>query len=302
MKKYIKKTIVGIFAFAVLFTGQSVFAATWNGASNDCPSINVANATTGAGWNDPCWTGTNIKANPGDTVNVRVYYHNTGTTTATNTKVYLDVDTEASTSHRFSGSITSGAGNLSFGPVYITTNPAQSLSFGTVKWYTENTKETLTPLLSGQDGSEILDSGLSIGSIAPGWATQGSLVISFKVSNNTTPEEECSISNFSVSPTSIYEGDTAKLSWSTENCNSASISGIGSVSVSGTRNVYPTSTTTYSLTAYGNNSQDSSSVKVIVNPVIVENMTGNISASPSSCTIQSGNSTCSTTLSWTTTN
>lgn len=300
MKKNIKKIIVGIFALGALFLAQDVFAATWNGASNDCPSINVANATTGAGWSDPCWTGTSISANPGDVINVRIYYHNTGTSTATNTKVYLDADTGSSTSHRFSGSITSGAGNLSFGPVYVKTSQAQSLSFGSVKWYTENTKETLTSLLNGQDGSEVLDSGLLIGSIAPGWSTQGSVVVSFKVSEDQEPEE-CVITNFSANPSSITEGDSSRLSWTTSNCDSVNIQGIGSVSNSGNRTVYPSSTTIYSLNAYGENSQDTATAKVTVNQIVNE-MNGSLSASPSFCTISAGNSTCSVNLSWNTIN
>jgi len=301
MKKYIKKIIVGIFALGALFLAQDVFAATWNGASNDCPSINVANANTKEGWSNPCWTGTNVSAEPGENISVRVYYHNTGTTTANNTKVFLNAGTASSTSHKFTGSITSSAGNLSFDPVYVTTNPAQSLSLNSVKWYTENTSQTLTPLLGGQDGSEILEGGLSIGSIAPGWATQGSLVISFKVSNNVIEPKVCSITSFSANPSSIDEGQSSKLSWSTENCNSANIGGLGTVATSGSRLVYPTSTTIYTLNTYGTSSQDSSTTKVTVNEINDE-MSGNLSVSPSSCIISAGNSTCSVTLSWSTTN
>ena len=29
----------------------------------------IANYTTGVGYGDPCWTGTNINANPGETIN-----------------------------------------------------------------------------------------------------------------------------------------------------------------------------------------------------------------------------------------
>ena len=304
MKKNIKKIIVGIFALGALFLAQGVFASTWNGASNDCPSINVANATTGAGWSDPCWTGTNISASPGDVVNVRIYYHNTGTVTATNTKVFLNADTSSTTSHKFTGSITSNQGNLALPSVYINTNPAQSLSFDTVKWYTENTKETLTSLLGGQSGSEVLSGGLLIGSIAPGWATQGSVVISFKVNKNQEPPEPkvCSITSFTATPSTITNGSFSNLSWTTTNCNSANIQGIGAVPASfGSKTMYPTSTTTYSLTAYGDNNQDAATAKVTVNQ-IVNPMSGDLSASPSSCTIPIGNSTCAVSLSWNTTN
>lgn len=301
MKKYIKKIIVGIFALGALFLAQGVFASTWNGVSNDCPSINVANATTKEGWSNPCWTGTNIPANPGDTVSVRIYYHNTGTRIANNTKVFLSAGTATSTNHRFTGSITSSEGNLSFGPVYITTNPEQSLIFDSVKWYTENTSQTLTSLLNGQDGSEILSGGLSIGSIAPGWATQGSLVVSFKVSNNVVEPKTCSITDFTATPPTINKGEFSKLSWTTTNCNSVNIEGLGTVAYSGSKIVYPSSTTIYTLNAIGSSNQDSSSAKVNVSHVVNE-MSGDINTSPSSCIISSGNSSCSVNLSWTTTN
>lgn len=301
MKKYIKKIIVGIFALGAFLLAQDVFAATWNGASNDCPSINVANANTKEGWSNPCWTGTNVSAEPGENISVRIYYHNTGTRTANNTKVFLNAGTASSTNHRFTGSITSSEGNLSFGPVYVTTSPEQSLTLNSVKWYTENTSQTLTPLLNGQDGSEILSGGLSIGSIAPGWATQGSLVISFKVSNNVVEPKICSITNFTATPSTIDKGNSSKLSWATTNCSSANIDGLGTVASSGSKIVYPSSTTIYTLNAIGSSSQDSSTAKVTVNQVVNE-MSGDINASPSSCVISSGNSSCSVNLSWTTTN
>lgn len=327
MKKYMKKIIVGIFAFALLFTAQSVFAATWNGASNDCRTVNVANATTGEGWDDPCWTGTSVSADAGDVVNVRVYYHNTGSQTANNTYLVLDAPSGSSTSHRFTGSITSDQGNLSFGPVYIKTTTSQSLSFGSVKWYTENTKETLTNLLSGQDGSEVVENGLYVGSIAPGWNTQGSIVVSFRVSNNTEVElcrdssasnyleplpcvypqvNYCTILNFSASDTNINKGDSTTLIWSTKNCENVNISNLGyNIPTSGSQIVYPPQTTTYQLNArdYGTSSSvQTRSLTVNVKDIIVSEMSGSIDSSPSSCAISSGNSTCSATLSWTTIN
>lgn len=300
MKKNIKKIIVGMFAFGLLLSAQNVFAGTWNEASNDCPSINVANATTREGWSNPCWTGTTVSAQPGETVSVRIYYHNTGSVTATNTKVYLNADTSNGTSHRFSGKITSNQGDLSLNSVYVTNNPAQSLEFSSVKWYTENTKETPTGLLGGQSGSEILSGGLNIGSIASGWATQGSLVISFKVSQKEEVKK-CSVSTFSSNPSTINNGDSSVISWTTSNCDSVSLDGVGSVSVSGNKTVYPTSTTTYALTAYGKNNQDSATARVTVNQV-VNKMSGNLLVSPYSCVIPIGNSTCSTNLSWATNN
>ena len=63
----------------------------------------------------------------------------------------------------------------------------------------------------------------------------------------------CAVSYFTASPTSVNYGGASTLSWSTNNCNSVSISNIGSVNSYGSQIVYPTYTTTYVLTAYGSN-------------------------------------------------
>jgi len=85
----------------------------------------------------------------------------------------------------------------------------------------------------------------------------------------------CRISSFTSSTTSIKEGDIVTLSWNTTNCNSVHISGIGSVSSSGSRSVYPTSTTTYNISASGNSGSDSNSIRIYVE----ENNNNNISVS-----------------------
>ncbi len=185
-----KKVIVGIFSIAMLFGAQSAFASTqWNGASNDCRTISIINATTNQGYVNPCWPLSSVQADPGDVINVRVYYHNTGNQTANNTRISLNASTgSASTNKSFSGSITSDQGSLSFGPVNAQISSAQTLTFLSAKWYTNNTSETLTSFPNGQSGSEILNGGVDIGSIAPGWSTQGSIVVAFRVSSTVVPQ------------------------------------------------------------------------------------------------------------------
>ncbi len=320
MKKYINKIIVGVFSLALVLSAQSVFAGTWNGASNDCNSISIANATTNQGYGDPCWDSSSVSADPGDTLNIRIYYHNTGTTTANNTRIKLNapVGGSAGTSKSFSGSITSDQGDLSLSAVTANLSSSQTITFNSVKWYTNNKSVTLTPLLNGQSGSAILSgSGLDIGSILPGWATQGSLVVSFHVSNTSAPElcketsatnyggplpcvyppKVCSISNFSASPSSITKGNSSVLSWNTSNCNNVSIyPTLENVNTFGSRSVYPTSSTTYTITADGITRTTSVSVS---SPNI---MTGNLDASSSSCIIAAGASSCSIPFTWSTQN
>ncbi len=253
MKNFMKKIIVGIFSLAVLFAAQNAFASTWNGASNDCRSISIANATTNEGYAYPCWPSSSVSADAGDTLNIRIYYHNTGTATANNTIVTLSapIGGSASTSKSFSGNINSDQGGISLSSVTANLSSAQTITFNNVKWYTNNTSETLTSLPGGQSGSEILSGGLNLGSIAPGWATQGSLVVSFHVSNTTQPVNSCEIINFSASDTNIQDGDSTILRWNTTDCDHVKLSGYsGNVSLDGSKTVYPTDDTTYTLTAY----------------------------------------------------
>ena len=274
----------------LLFMGGNVFAANiWNTASNDCATITIANFTTNTGYTNPCWTNSTVNANPGDYINVRVYYHNTSSTTATNTRILLNSPSGSSTSHTFSGQITSPEGNLSFGPVTVNIPTAQTLTWGTTKWY-PNQSQTATDLSNGTD--------INIGNIAPGWDTQGSVVIGFQV-GNYTPSQNCAISNFNANPTSITSGAAATLSWNTNNCSSVNISNLNyNVPTSGSQVVYPTATTTYTLIAYGTNgTQQSQSVTVFVSPIQNNCTISNFNASSTS--IVSGGS---STLIWNTSN
>ena len=86
----------------------------------------------------------------------------------------------------------------------------------------------------------------------------------------TYPQAICTISRFDASPTSIKTGGYSTLYWATQNCDSVTISNLGyNVPTSGTYGqiIYPASTTTYVLTAYGNGGPKTSSTTVTVAPV-----------------------------------
>src|SRR4051812_31466934 len=55
----------------------------------------------------------------------------------------------------------------------------------------------------------------------------------------------------SVSPESISKGQSATITWSTQNANDVSIDGIGKVDPSGSQSVTPTDSMTYHLVAKG---------------------------------------------------
>ena len=60
------------------------------------------------------------------------------------------------------------------------------------------------------------------------------------------PAPAARITNFTVEPRAIQTGQSATLTWAVANATDISINnGIGSVAANGTRQVFPTSTTTY---------------------------------------------------------
>ena len=303
MKNYMKKIISAFFGLAVLFAGQSVFAASlWNSASNDCPTVNIANYSTQVGYGNPCWSGTSVSASAGDSINVRVYYHNSSDMlgfpiNATNVRVVLNAPTGSSTNHSISGQIISDQGSLPFGPVNVSLSSAQTLSFGGARWYPNQGGQVALPF--GQSGSEIVGSGLRIGTVAPGWSSQGSVVVAFAVSN--TQVSNCSVS-INANQTSITSGQPVNLSWNSNNCNSVTVSGpTGTISNASNSSqvVYPNYTSTYTITGYNSNgTTQTQSVTVNVNQQQYNNCTiSNFNASSTSVTSGQG-----VTLSWGTNN
>lgn len=69
-----------------------------------------------------------------------------------------------------------------------------------------------------------------------------------------------------VTPAAITAGQSATLSWNTVNATQASISGLGTVSTSGSRTVTPVSSEDYTLTAKGAGGTADSTARLTVNP------------------------------------
>jgi eukaryotic-like serine/threonine-protein kinase len=72
---------------------------------------------------------------------------------------------------------------------------------------------------------------------------------------------------FNASQSKIEEGQTTKLIWSTQNASDVSIEpGVGVVSSSGEKDVSPSQTTTYTLSAKGSGGDYASKVEIVVQP------------------------------------
>ena len=79
------------------------------------------------------------------------------------------------------------------------------------------------------------------------------------------PPAKAAINSFTAEPGTVEKGQSATLSWSISNATDMSIdNGIGAVQSQGTRQVFPSQTTTYTLTANGPGGSDTRSVTVNV--------------------------------------
>ncbi|MCE9517652.1 hypothetical protein K8Q96_01465, partial [Candidatus Nomurabacteria bacterium] len=304
------KKIAYIMVLGFLFLGSASQAiAAWNTYPSDCPlPLSIGNYSTGYGIQDGsngCWTKTSVTASAGQTINIAVYYDNTNNTAANNTVIQLTQSpagsmSTANSSYAFSGSLNSSAGSLNLSQVTASLSSSQTLTFSQAKWYKAGSLSS-TALPNGQTGYEAFGGGLNMGTIANGdW---GTVLMSFTVGTTVTPPPvvNCTISNFTANPTSISANGSSTLSWNTSNCTSVSISGIGNVATSGSQVVYPSTTTTYTLTAYGQNgTSQTRTVTVTVASYVppVQNCTiSNFTANPTSISAND-----SSTLSWNTSN
>ena len=190
MKNLIQKTISVLAVVGLVFAFAPAVHANYsiNTASNDCKTVNIGNYTTGAGISDPCWTQTSLTANVGDVVNIAIYYHNSGNSNADNVSFKLNdvrnqtVSQNGSTS--FTGSVLVNGSVVSSGIVTLNVNggPA-TLQYGQVMDYTQSSGVN-SPVSNGSDifGS----SGLSLGTLPPGWNNQGVIKISFTLVGGNT--------------------------------------------------------------------------------------------------------------------
>jgi hypothetical protein len=110
-----------------------------------------------------------------------------------------------------------------------------------------------------------------------------------------TPDPVCTLD---AAPLIITNGQKSVLSWTTQNASSVSIDqGINGVSANGSKDVYPTQNTTYTLTATGNGKTVTCAKTITVNPVVHNLSCDSFSASPSSLGVGGG----TTRLTWNTT-
>lgn len=72
------------------------------------------------------------------------------------------------------------------------------------------------------------------------------------------------VANLTVSPESVERGQTAQLSWNTQNASSITIDGVGTVSASGSQQITAQDSTTYHLVAKGDGGSAEANARLTV--------------------------------------
>lgn len=189
MKNAFKKISISILAvFAAVFAlGEAplVYAASFNNDPLDYQTLRVGNSTQNPSYTSANW-GTSVNGNAGDIVNFAVYYHNTSNETATNVRATLSPQNSGTgTTQTFTATLR--ADNVptltATATVYLSSSQSINYDPGFVTWRPNQTTYGSQTLLNGQTGDEIFSTGgLYLGDIAPGWSTQGSVVVAYRVS------------------------------------------------------------------------------------------------------------------------
>jgi hypothetical protein len=298
MKNFIKLLALPLVLFAVLAPTSALAATTLNTDARDYATLRVNNDTVNPN-NPNTWSGS-ISANPGNEASFAIYYHNTGTETARNVRITLTPQNSGSkTVHTFTATVRADNANTVTGSATITLSSAQPINYdsGTVIWRPNQTTFGSQALPNGQSGSQIFSGGINIGDVAPGWSSQGSVVVGYSIPQAQV--QQLPTVTISANPSSITQGNASTLSWSSTNADSCYASGgwSGTKNLSGSQVVYPANTTTYTINCSNEAGMTSRSATVYVNQQEQDLPTLSLTANPS--TVTSGNR---STLNWSSNN
>ncbi|HEY0980430.1 MAG TPA: hypothetical protein VGE18_03425 [Candidatus Paceibacterota bacterium] len=192
-----KKTVITAFAFLLSFglfmpTAFAGGSTSFNNDSRDLPTVTITNDSDdhcSAGPADGCWS-TSTTARPGDLVSVQIYYHNTGNSSATEVSVGLTPKNSSSkTTHTFRGGVAVGSEMVASGSASVRLSEGATLNYvpGSVRWFPNQSTSGRT--ISGETYIFTSD-GLNVGTIAPGWNGQGTVVVDFRVGEGEQEEED----------------------------------------------------------------------------------------------------------------
>ncbi|HTH93111.1 MAG TPA: hypothetical protein VL576_01340 [Candidatus Paceibacterota bacterium] len=290
-----KKVIISILALVIgvtVYTSPAFADASLNSGSGTLPTITASNVTTnpcGYGAGIGCWS-TSATAKPGDEIAAQISVANTSNETAKGVTLSLQPSRNGSVVTFYGGGAATNAPRTT-GTATVTLSQTETITeLGGDQRADWRTNRDSTP--QEVNISQLFGSGFSVGDLAPG--VQVVLTVRFRVNGTVTPPptNTCTINDFAANPTSIALGSTSSLKWTTTNCTSVSISGVGTnlATDNSGYTVTPTNTTTYTLTAYPGGATATATVTVTNNGGGNNNtcVINSFTASPS--TIQQGNS------------
>lgn len=191
----------GIFVPFFGVSATALASTTFNTDGQDYPTILVSNYSENPGCEEACWE-TSIDAEPGDTIAVLIYFHNTGNETAIDPILKLSPK-ETGTGDDFTFTGTVDADNASpvsdSATVHLSEDSSISYDDGFYpKLYMSNPATSPVTLPFGQDGDELFTTGgLELNDILDddtcsgnSFCHQGSLVVHYKVAE-VEDENEC---------------------------------------------------------------------------------------------------------------
>lgn len=178
-----KLTTAAIIISAVFLICANAEAASFNYGPQDPQTLRVSNYSRNPGC-ATCWSG-NVSASAGQIISFMIYYHNTASDTAINTRLRVNLPSHSFTSTSITGGVEADNSTGAGGSVNVFIPSNQSLTFipGSFRWY-PNQSSNPQSAPAGQNESDIVSSGLNIGSIAGGWASQGYAVFQVQISSN----------------------------------------------------------------------------------------------------------------------
>ena len=181
--------VAGLITSSVFLPSASVMAASFNYDAQDPPTLQISNYSHNPGSNAN-WSGS-VSADAGEIVSFKIYYHNTGDDTASNTTIRVNLPYGSFTSQTISGQVSASNSNSSSGSVSLYLSSNQSLTFipGSLRWYPNQSGQSQNAPF-GQSGAEIISSGLNIGNIINGWSSQGYAVFQAQVGSNNVPVQD----------------------------------------------------------------------------------------------------------------
>jgi hypothetical protein len=164
-------------------------------------------------------------------------------------------------------------------PLAITSISPTSGPVGTTVTITGTSLDQTTSIRFNQGGvpTYSIDSPTQITTTVPSGSQTGSISLNFGqavssqqfvVTSSPNPPAPAPTVLISANPTSLTQGQSTTISWSSANTTSCSASWTPSTALSASQAVTPSVTTTYSITCTGSGGSDTESTTVTVNPPV----------------------------------